>query len=285
LDFCWDGSCNQDDVYNQCASKSVTDVFDGYNGTIFAYGQTGSGKSWSMMGDKNSEELKGIIPRSADAIFTRCFNDQSGTQYTVSCSYLQVYRETIGDLLNPAKQNLPVREHPSKGVYVDGLTQTYVASYADIMDVLTLGDSARAVASTNMNAVSSRSHSVFIMQVSQKTEEGSTKTGRLNLVDLAGSEKIGKTGAQGETLEEAKKINQSLSALGNVIKSLADGKGHVPYRDSKLTRLVRPVRRTHAAPRTQHTIGQRIKCGGRCSCKKRSAGTRRPRCWSPPRPT
>ena len=149
-----------------------------------------------------------------------------------------------------------VREHPNKGVYVEGLTSQYVSSYEEVMDVITLGDSARAVASTNMNASSSRSHSVFIIQVTQKTEEGSashthppthpptrcaargralgshsavpqaldfvstairsTKTGKLNLVDLAGSEKVGKTGAQGETLEEAKKINQSLSALGQV---------------------------------------------------------------------
>eukprot|EP01050_Picozoa_sp_SAG11_P000819 SAG11_NODE_30_length_23132_cov_22.413277_7_plen_257_part_00 len=190
LDFCWDGACTQDDVYDQCASKSVKDIFDGFNGTIFAYGQTGAGKSWSMMGEKSDDNLKGIIPRSADAIFERAYNDQSGTEYTISCSYLQVYRETIGDLLDASKQNLPVREHPSKGVYVENLTQQFVSSYEDVMDVLTLGDSCRAVASTNMNAVSSRSHSVFIIQVTQKTEEGSTKTGKLNLVDLAGSEKV-----------------------------------------------------------------------------------------------
>ena len=239
LDYCFQGDCHQLDVFKRIALPSVDDIFQGFNGTIFAYGQTGSGKSWSMMGgDKRDIDLKGIIPRSADAIFERAGKDQSGTVYTVSCSYLQVYKEKIGDLLDTSKNNLQVREDPHAGVYVDGLTQNYVSSMDEVMSVLLKGDSARAVAATNMNAVSSRSHSVFIMEVSQKTPEGGTRSGRLNLVDLAGSEKVGKTGAAGNTLEEAKKINQSLSALGNVIKSLADGRAHVPYRDSKLTRVL-----------------------------------------------
>lgn len=209
VDHCFGGDCHQLDVFNRIAAQSVDDIFDGFNGTIFAYGQTGSGKSWSMMGgDKRDVDLKGIIPRSADAIFNKASQDQSGTTYTVSCSYLQVYKERIGCLLDAAKNNLQVREDPTKGVYVDGLTQTYVASMEEVMDVLLRGDSSRAVAATNMNAVSSRSHSVFIMEVSQRTPEGGTKSGRLNLVDLAGSEKVGKTGAAGNTLEEAKKINQ-----------------------------------------------------------------------------
>jgi kinesin family protein 5 len=239
MDHCFEGGCHQRDVFDTIALQSVEDIFEGFNGTIFAYGQTGSGKSWSMMGgDKRDADLKGIIPRSADAIFAKAAADQSGTVYSVACSYLQVYKEKIGDLLDPSKNNLQVREDPRSGVYVDGLTQAYVSSMDEVMGVLLKGDSSRAVAATNMNAVSSRSHSVFIVEVTQKTTEGGTKKGRLNLVDLAGSEKVGKTGASGNTLEEAKKINQSLSALGNVIKSLADGRGHVPYRDSKLTRIL-----------------------------------------------
>ena len=156
----------------------------------------------------------------------------------MACQYLEVYREKIGDLLDNTQKNLPVREHPSKGIYVDGLTSQPVTSWEQVLDVLLAGDETRATASTNMNATSSRSHSVFIVTLHQENEEGSTKEGRLNLVDLAGSEKISKTGAQGETLEEAKKINQSLSALGQVIKALSDGKAHIPYRDSKLTRLL-----------------------------------------------
>ena len=239
LDYCFDGECRQIDVYNTVARQSVDDIFDGYNGTVFAYGQTGSGKTWSMMGgDKHDEELKGIIPRSAQAIFERAAADQSGATYTVTCSYLEVYKEVIGDLLDPTRRNLQVREKPGVGMYVEGLTQYNVADMDEVMDALATGDATRATASTNMNAVSSRSHSVFIMHLTQKTPDGGTKSGKFNMVDLAGSEKIAKTGATGETLEEAKKINQSLSQLGLVIKALADGKPHVPYRDSKLTRIL-----------------------------------------------
>ena len=213
FDYCWDGTCHQADVHRHCAAQSVQDIFEGYNGTIFAYGQTGAGKSWSMMGDKNHPELKGIIPRSGDEIFERINQCATGTEFIVKCSYLEVYREAIKDLLDPSKVNLPIREHPSRGIYVDGLTQVSVQSATEIMDVLNIGDAARAVAATNMNATSSRSHSVFIVTVSQRTEEGSTKEGKLNLVDLAGSEKVGKTGASGQTLEEAKMINKSLSAV------------------------------------------------------------------------
>ena len=139
--------------------------------------------------------------------------------FTVTASYLEVYREAIKDLLDGTKDNLQVREHPTQGIYVDGLTKATVSTAEEIYDVLNMGDSARAVASTNMNATSSRSHSVFMVNVSQKSEEGSTKAGTLNLVDLAGSEKVGKTGAKGQTLEEAKMINKSLSALGQVINA------------------------------------------------------------------
>ena len=106
----------------------------GYNGTIFAYGQTGAGKSWSMMGDKNSEELKGIIPRAAENIFQRITSDASSTQFDITCSYLEVYREQIGDLLNPSSKNMAVREHPSKGIYVDGLTEKKVESWEEVRD-------------------------------------------------------------------------------------------------------------------------------------------------------
>ena len=239
MDAAFRGDCRQIDVFDTIARPSVDDIFLGYNGTIFAYGQTGSGKSWSMMGgDKHDEELKGIIPRSAELIFEKAFADQTGTTYQVACSYLEVYKEIIGDLLDPSKRNLQVREKPGVGMYVEGLTQRGVANMDEVMELLALGDATRAVASTNMNQNSSRSHSVFILHVLAKTPEGGTKSGKLNLVDLAGSEKISKTGATGETLEEAKKINQSLSALGMVIKAIADGKTHVPYRDSKLTRIL-----------------------------------------------
>ena len=133
-----------------------------------------------------------------------------------------------------------MRETPEKGVWVEGLKEEYVTCEEDVINLILLGEKYRAVSSTKMNASSSRSHSLFILSLHQKSKDGSTKEGRLNLADLAGSEKVNKTGATGETLEEAKKINQSLSALGNCINALTKAKkGHVPYRDSKLTFILR----------------------------------------------
>ena len=241
FDRVFDMNTRQELMYDIVGRPTVVDIMDGYNGTIFAYGQTGAGKSFSMMGAESSTqpELAGLIPRATEHIFDIIQNEVRGVTFSVSVSYLEVYREVIRDLLDPTKTNLRVRESPQKGVYVDGLTTEFVSSEEDVLALLKIGDESRAVASTNMNAVSSRSHSLLIMTVHQSNEEdGSSKAGQLNLVDLAGSEKIGKTGAKGDTLEEAKKINQSLSALSNVIKGLADGKGHVPYRDSKLTRIL-----------------------------------------------
>lgn len=133
-----------------------------------------------------------------------------------------------------AMDNLPVHEDRNRGVFVKGLKEVYVASEAEVYELIRLGDQSRSVASTNMNEQSSRSHSIFVMTVNQKdTDTGNNKSGKLYLVDLAGSEKVGKTGATGQTLEEAKKINKSLTALGMVINALTDGKSiHVPYRDS-----------------------------------------------------
>merc|ERR1712137_958431 len=153
---------------------------------------------------------------------------------------MEIYKENVRDLLHPSAPTLSVRESPTKGVYVEGLTEEYVASEEDITELIQLGERSRSVSSTKMNQRSSRSHSLFIIIVEQKNlADDSVKIGRLNLIDLAGSEKVGKTGATGNTLEEAKKINQSLSALGNCIHALTEAKrGHVPYRDSKLTRIL-----------------------------------------------
>jgi kinesin family protein 5 len=232
----------QKEVYDLAARDTIEDVLSGYNGTIFAYGQTGAGKSFSMSGsDVTHPEHKGIIPRSCDHIFQHIAQDLAGTEYTLKCSFLEIYKENIHDLLDPeAGSNLKVRETPSRGVWVQGLSEHFVTSVEDIIDLLQTGEKYRAVSATRMNAVSSRSHSLFILTLIQRNPDGSTKEGKLNLADLAGSEKVGKTGASGDTLEEAKKINQSLSALGNCINALTKAKrGHVPYRDSKLTHILR----------------------------------------------
>jgi kinesin family protein 5 len=241
FDKVFDWNSTQEQVYNLSAKDTIEDVLQGYNGTIFAYGQTGAGKSYTMFGpDISVPELRGIIPRSCEHIFNYIERDTSGTEFTIKCSFLEIYKEVIRDLLNPDKVNLKVRESPTRGVWVQDLTEEFVTCEEDIFELLKLGEKYRSVSATKMNAVSSRSHSLFIITLQQKSPEGSTKEGKLNLADLAGSEKVGKTGATGETLEEAKKINQSLSALGNCINALTKAKrSHIPYRDSKLTFILR----------------------------------------------
>lgn len=194
-----------------------------------------------MMGaDIDDEEQRGIIPRIVEQMFASILRSPGNIEYTVRVSYMEIYMEKIRDLLVPQNDNLPVHEEKSRGVYVKGLLEIYVSSVQEVFEVMRRGGAARATAATNMNQESSRSHSIFVITITQKNiETGSAKSGQLFLVDLAGSEKVGKTGASGQTLEEAKKINKSLSALGMVINSLTDGKStHIPYRDSKLTRIL-----------------------------------------------
>ncbi|KAF2458606.1 kinesin [Lineolata rhizophorae] len=231
----------QHDVFDFSIRSTVDDILNGYNGTVFAYGQTGAGKSYTMMGSDIDDDMgKGIIPRIVEQIFASILASPGNIEYTVRVSYMEIYMERIRDLLAPQNDNLPVHEEKNRGVYVKGLLEIYVSSVQEVYEVMRRGGMARAVAATNMNQESSRSHSIFVITVTQKNvETGSAKSGQLFLVDLAGSEKVGKTGASGQTLEEAKKINKSLSALGMVINSLTDGKStHIPYRDSKLTRIL-----------------------------------------------
>ncbi|EED19062.1 kinesin family protein (KinA), putative [Talaromyces stipitatus ATCC 10500] len=231
----------QTDIFDFSIRSTVDDILNGYNGTVFAYGQTGAGKSYTMMGTDIDDDMgKGIIPRIVEQMFASILTSPSNIEYTVRVSYMEIYMERIRDLLVPQHDNLPVHEEKSRGVYVKGLLEIYVSSVDEVYEVMRRGGAARAVSATNMNQESSRSHSIFVITVTQKNvETGSAKSGQLFLVDLAGSEKVGKTGASGQTLEEAKKINKSLSALGMVINALTDGKStHIPYRDSKLTRIL-----------------------------------------------
>ncbi|CAN9200950.1 unnamed protein product [Alternaria alternata] len=241
FDRVFDMNSKQADVFDYSIRPTVDDILNGYNGTVFAYGQTGAGKSYTMMGSDMDDEVgKGVIPRIIQQIFASILASPSNIEYTVRVSYMEIYMERIRDLLVPQNDNLPVHEEKNRGVYVKGLLEVYVSSEDEVYEVLRRGGSARAVSATNMNAESSRSHSIFVITVNQKNvETGSLKSGQLFLVDLAGSEKVGKTGASGQTLEEAKKINKSLSALGMVINCLTDSKTqHIPYRDSKLTRIL-----------------------------------------------
>lgn len=241
FDRVFDMASRQADVFDYSIRPTVDDILNGYNGTVFAYGQTGAGKSYTMMGSDIDDDVgKGVIPRIVQQIFASILASPSNIEYTVRVSYMEIYMERIRDLLVPQNDNLPVHEEKNRGVYVKGLLEVYVSSQEEVYEVLRRGGTARAVSATNMNQESSRSHSIFVVTVTQKNvETGSMKSGQLFLVDLAGSEKVGKTGASGQTLEEAKKINKSLSALGMVINSLTDSKtSHIPYRDSKLTRIL-----------------------------------------------
>ncbi|KAH6607494.1 hypothetical protein Trco_003807 [Trichoderma cornu-damae] len=241
FDRIFDMSCKQQDIFDYSIRPTVDDILNGYNGTVFAYGQTGAGKSYTMMGSNiDDAEQRGVIPRIVEQIFASIMSSPSTIEYTVRVSYMEIYMEKIRDLLAPQNDNLPIHEEKNRGIYVKGLLEIYVSSVQEVYEVMRRGGSARMVSATNMNAESSRSHSIFVVTITQKNvESGSAKSGQLFLVDLAGSEKVGKTGASGQTLEEAKKINKSLSALGMVINALTDGKSHyVPYRDSKLTRIL-----------------------------------------------
>ncbi|KAM9955534.1 hypothetical protein ACTFIW_000439 [Dictyostelium discoideum] len=243
FDYVFPSNTTQRDVYDHAAKPVIEDIMAGYNGTLFVYGQTGSGKTFSMTGinePNGDQELRGIVPRMIETVFEFISNADENIEFIVKASYIEIYMERIRDLLDTRKDNLKVREEKGKGVWVEGTSEVYIYREEDILDVINTGISNRAIAETRMNAESSRSHSIFILTIQQKNlKVGSIKTGKLYLVDLAGSEKISKTGAQGTTLDEAKMINKSLSSLGNVINALTDGKStHIPYRDSKLTRVL-----------------------------------------------
>ncbi|XP_029045056.2 osmotic avoidance abnormal protein 3-like [Osmia bicornis bicornis] len=226
-------------VYENVGSVIVEAVLDGYNGTVFAYGQTGCGKSHTM---------RGFIERTLDHIFEATSTASSEMRYLALLSYLEIYNERLRDLLQDGIGDLlTLKEDPSRGTYVaGGLREVTVKDAAECARLVEQGDRRRAAAATKMNAASSRSHAVLTLSLEtlaindDSKTENTVKRGRLHLVDLAGSERQARTGATGDRLKEAASINLSLSALGNVISALAAGQGrHVPYRDSKLTRLLR----------------------------------------------
>uniref|UniRef100_A0A8C5BDL4 Kinesin-like protein n=1 Tax=Gadus morhua TaxID=8049 RepID=A0A8C5BDL4_GADMO len=230
----------QEQVYDTCAKQIVKDVLGGYNGTIFAYGQTSSGKTHTMEGKLHDHHGMGIIPRIATDIFDHIYSMDENLEFHIKVSYFEIYMDKIRDLLDVSKTNLAVHEDKNRVPFVKGCTERFVSSPEEVMDVIDDGKANRHVAVTNMNEHSSRSHSIFLINIKQENVETETKlSGKLYLVDLAGSEKVSKTGAEGSVLDEAKNINKSLSALGNVISALAEGtKTHVPYRDSKMTRIL-----------------------------------------------
>lgn len=196
-----------------------------------------------MVGDYGEEDTKGIIPKAFSHIFGYIDSIEDDTKFLVRCSYLEIYNETILDLLGSDHTTKhDVKEDPDKGIYVNNLTNVIVKSVPEIEKIMNAGNKHRKTGKTAMNDTSSRSHSIFTIYIETSrmlNGEQKIKAGKLNLVDLAGSERQSKTNAEGDRLKEAQKINLSLSALGNVISALVDGKSnHIPYRDSKLTRLL-----------------------------------------------
>ncbi|CAD8186553.1 unnamed protein product [Paramecium pentaurelia] len=232
----------QEQVFDKIGMSTLESFLNGLNCCIFAYGQTGAGKTYTMQGKglddlKNDEIHLGLQPRLIQKLFLDLPKENT---CSIKCTYLEIYNEQLIDLLNDAKpQTLTIRED-SKRVYVENLTEIAVSSYNDVLSLLQRGINNRHVSATQMNLESSRSHSVFTIQFEQRTKGMYTRRSKLNFVDLAGSERQKLTAATGERLKEAANINKSLTVLGLVINSLAENpKRFIPYRDSKLTFLLR----------------------------------------------
>ncbi|XP_023953998.2 kinesin-like protein Klp61F [Bicyclus anynana] len=242
----------QVEVYQEVVSPLIEEVLAGYNCTVFAYGQTGTGKTHTMVGEAVSDELTwqtdplaGIIPRALSQLFDEL--RISNTEYTVRVSYLELYNEELFDLLSTTEDNSKLRIYEDvtrKGAnIVNGLEEITVYNKNEVFKIMAQGQERKRVASTLMNAQSSRSHTVFtiVVHMKENSPEGEelVKIGKLNLVDLAGSENISKAGSdKRERARECVNINQSLLTLGRVITALVERHPHIPYRESKLTRIL-----------------------------------------------
>uniref|UniRef100_A0A671QXV1 Kinesin-like protein KIF21A n=1 Tax=Sinocyclocheilus anshuiensis TaxID=1608454 RepID=A0A671QXV1_9TELE len=277
FDYVFDMDSQQDSIYSNCTEKLIEGCFEGYNATIFAYGQTGSGKTYTMGTgfDVNiTDEGLGIIPRAVSHLFRgieerRQAATEQGRpvpEFKINAQFLELYNEEVLDLFDSTrdmearkqKSNIKIHEDASGGIYTVGVTARTVSSEAEMMQCLRLGALSRTTASTQMNVQSSRSHAIFTIHLCQvrfcdtetdnrlvngssEMNEFETLTAKFHFVDLAGSERLKRTGATGDRAKEGISINCGLLALGNVISALGDRSKrstHVPYRDSKLTRLL-----------------------------------------------
>ncbi|KAI9223090.1 P-loop containing nucleoside triphosphate hydrolase protein [Blastocladiella britannica] len=233
----------QDTMYEECAAPIVRSVMEGYNGTLLAYGQTGAGKTFTMTGTTENYRQRGIIPRAISHVF-REVQERPQYAYTLRVSFLEIYNETLYDLLAPAGSTLDLNVVDDKnGCYVRGLTQAIATCEEDALNMLFEGETNRSIGDHALNRTSSRSHCIFTIHVESKSRVDSSDDvifSKLNLVDLAGSERLAKTNSSGRTLKEAMFINKSLTFLEQVIIALADKKrDHVPFRQSRLTNVLR----------------------------------------------
>ncbi|GMP96850.1 hypothetical protein CsSME_00045321 [Camellia sinensis var. sinensis] len=225
-------------VYDVASQHVVSGAMEGINGTIFAYGVTSSGKTHTMHGDQRSP---GIIPLAVKDAFS-IIQETPSREFLLRVSYLEIYNEVVNDLLNPAGQNLRIRED-AQGTFVEGIKEEVVLSPAHALSLIAAGEEHRHVGSTNFNLLSSRSHTIFTLTIESSPcgdncEGGAVNLSQLNLIDLAGSESS-KAETTGVRRKEGSYINKSLLTLGTVISKLTDERAtHIPYRDSKLTRLL-----------------------------------------------
>ncbi|ESN96200.1 hypothetical protein HELRODRAFT_68075 [Helobdella robusta] len=254
FDRVFSANSKQIELYRSVVVPILEEVLMGYNCTIFAYGQTGTGKTFTMEGERSEDTsvsweedpLAGVIPRVMNQLFSRL--QMQGLEFTVRVSFLEIYNEELIDLLGSESVDGPrlkIYEDTTKkmgGCIIQGLEEVVVMNKDEVYQILQQGAAKRQTAATLMNAHSSRSHTLFMVTIHTKesTVEGEelVKIGKFNLVDLAGSECIGRSGAQDKRAREAGSINQSLLTLGRVITALVEHKPHVPYRESKLTRLL-----------------------------------------------
>lgn len=243
-DHVFDGGASNGEVFDEVASPVVAAALDGINGTIFAYGVTSSGKTHTMMG---SREVPGIVPQAMQQIFASIARQGGRTEYTLRLSMMEIYNEVLNDLLDPSRTNLKLREDPKRGILVDGICEEAIVSTEHALQVIHRGNENRKTAATAFNEGSSRSHTILRLMVEARDRPGANTDpsfrgrrtfSQLNLIDLAGSESARAELHKTQRMEGSF-INKSLLTLGTVIHKLAEGKAaHVPYRDSKLTRLL-----------------------------------------------
>lgn len=230
----------QQDVFLSSVKPILPHILNGQNASVFAYGPTGAGKTHTMMG---SSDQPGVIPRAVRAVFSmvKAKDEAEGWDYSIGMSYLEIYNEKVLDLLSPGSQDLPIREDKDKNILIPGLTHTTITSFSDFDKQFVPASLNRTTASTKLNQRSSRSHAILLIKVvrTQRVLPHRQQTGKLYLIDLAGSEDNRRTGNQGIRLKESGAINLSLFTLSKVVDSLNSGTAvRVPYRDSKLTRLL-----------------------------------------------
>ena len=238
---------SQEEVYDSSGREIIHSVIEGYNGTVMAYGQTGAGKTYTMSGGSQNYKFRGVIPRAISQIFSEIQNKPE-LSYIVKVSYSEIYNELIYDLLSntpPSEQsgNIMIQDDPKFGIIVKGLTLVLCTSEEDALNQLFEGETNRTIAEHKLNKNSTRSHCVYTLHLECRSRvESSEKViySKLNLVDLAGSERTKKTGSEGLTLTEANFINKSLSYMEQVVIALSEkNRDHVPYRQSKLTYMLK----------------------------------------------